>query len=84
MWRSHGQLVVNADGQYTEAGNRFAGLRQEWTPHSTGKVDSKGNFKFRVFHGTYQVMLKTASGKVKHQLFDVNKGDTALVLDMDL
>jgi hypothetical protein len=83
MWRSHGQLV-NADGQYTEAGNRFAGLRQEWTPHSTGKVDSKGNFKFRVFHGTYQVMLKTASGKVKHQLFDVNKGDTALVLDMEL
>jgi hypothetical protein len=47
-------------------------------------VDSKGNFKFRVFHGTYQVMLKTASGKVKHQLFDVNKGDTALVLDMEL
>ncbi|KAK3160275.1 hypothetical protein QOZ80_1BG0057370 [Eleusine coracana subsp. coracana] len=83
MWRSHGQLV-NQDGKYTVAGHRFAGLRNEWMSHAMGKVDSNGHFKFRGFHGTYQVMLKTGSGKVKHQLFDVNKGDTPLVLDMNL
>ncbi|GJN37565.1 hypothetical protein PR202_gb26537 [Eleusine coracana subsp. coracana] len=76
--------LVNQDGKYTVAGHRFAGLRNEWMSHAMGKVDSNGHFKFRGFHGTYQVMLKTGSGKVKHQLFDVNKGDTPLVLDMNL
>jgi GH35 family endo-1,4-beta-xylanase len=83
MWRSHGQLV-NANGEYTEAGNRLLGLRHEWTSHARGKVDSNGHFKFRGFHGAYQVMLTTGSGKVKHQLFHVNKGHTTLVLDMNL
>lgn len=82
MWRSHGQLV-NADGKYTQAGNMFAGLRREWTSHARGKVDSNGNFKFRGFHGTYQVLLTTAAGEVKKRTFDVNKGDAPLVLDMD-
>jgi GH35 family endo-1,4-beta-xylanase len=82
MWRSHGQLV-NADGKYTQAGNMFAGLRREWTSHARGKVDGNGNFKFRGFHGTYQVLLTTAAGEVKKRTFDVNKGDAPLVLDMD-
>ncbi|CAD6239463.1 unnamed protein product [Miscanthus lutarioriparius] len=82
MWRSHGQLV-NADGKYTQAGNMFAGLRREWTSHARGKVDGNGNFKFRGFHGTYQVLLTTPAGEVKKRTFDVNKGDAPLVLDMD-
>ncbi|RLN23899.1 uncharacterized protein C2845_PM07G03360 [Panicum miliaceum] len=82
MWRSHGQLV-NADGKLTEAGSRFAGLRQEWTSHARGKVDANGKFKFRGFHGTYQVFLTTAAGEVKKQTFDVKKGDAPLVLDMN-
>jgi GH35 family endo-1,4-beta-xylanase len=82
MWRSHGQLV-NADGKYTQAGNMFAGLRREWTSHARGKVDSNGNFKFRGFHGTYQVLLTTPAGEVKKRTFDVHKGDAPLVLDMD-
>ncbi|RLM91705.1 uncharacterized protein C2845_PM08G05980 [Panicum miliaceum] len=82
MWRSHGQLV-NADGKLTEAGSRFAGLRREWTSHARGKVDASGKFKFRGFHGTYQVFLTTAAGEVKKQTFDVKKGDAPLVLDMN-
>ncbi|XP_062208330.1 endo-1,4-beta-xylanase 3-like [Phragmites australis] len=82
MWRSHGQLV-DADGKYTEAGNRFAGLRREWMSHAMGKVDSSGHFRFRGFHGTYQVTLKTGAGEVKKHTFDVSKGGAPLVLDMD-
>ncbi|KAJ1282740.1 hypothetical protein BS78_03G074700 [Paspalum vaginatum] len=82
MWRSHGQLV-NADGSYSQAGNMFAGLRREWMSHARGKVDSNGSFKFRGFHGTYQVLLTTAAGEVKKQTFDVSKGDAPLVLDMN-
>ncbi|KAL6627496.1 hypothetical protein ACP70R_031222 [Stipagrostis hirtigluma subsp. patula] len=82
MWRSHGQLV-NADGKLTEAGNRFAGLRREWMSHAMGKLDSNGHFKFRGFHGSYHVTLRTGSGEVKKHTFDVQKGDAPLVLDMD-
>ncbi|CAL4977643.1 unnamed protein product [Urochloa decumbens] len=82
MWRSHAQLV-NADGKVTEAGSRLVGLRREWTSHARGKVDSNGNFKFRGFHGTYQVLLTTGDGEVRKRAFDVKKGDAPLVLDMD-
>ncbi|CAO2180797.1 unnamed protein product [Urochloa humidicola] len=82
MWRSHAQLV-NADGKVTEAGSRLVGLRREWTSHARGKVDGNGNFKFRGFHGTYQVLLTTADGEVRKRAFDVKKGDAPLVLDMD-
>ncbi|CAO2204787.1 unnamed protein product [Urochloa humidicola] len=82
MWRSHAQLV-NADGEVTEAGSRLVGLRREWTSHARGKVDGNGNFRFRGFHGTYQVLLTTADGEVRKRAFDVKKGDAPLVLDMD-
>nr|CAB3476396.1 unnamed protein product [Digitaria exilis] len=82
MWRSHGQLV-DADGKVTEAGSRLVDLRREWTSHARGTVDANGKFKFRGFHGTYQVLLTTAAGEVRKKAFDVNKGDAPLVLDMD-
>ncbi|KAF7020532.1 hypothetical protein CFC21_033614 [Triticum aestivum] len=84
MWRSHGQLV-NADGTISQAGNRFMGLRQEWTSHARGKVDANGHFKFRGFHGKYVVELAAgAGGKQVRRAFDVHKGDEPLVVDMNL
>uniref|UniRef100_A0A453DTX5 GH10 domain-containing protein n=1 Tax=Aegilops tauschii subsp. strangulata TaxID=200361 RepID=A0A453DTX5_AEGTS len=84
MWRSHGQLL-NADGTVSQAGNRFMGLRQEWTSHARGKVDANGHFKFRGFHGKYVVELAAgAGGKQVRRAFDVHKGDEPLVVDMNL
>lgn len=83
MWRSHAHLV-DADGKLNEAGHRYVGLRQEWTSHARGQVDGSGHFKFRGFHGKYVVQLTTGAGEMKHQQFDVGKGDGPLVLDMDL
>ncbi|KAM3198059.1 hypothetical protein ACQJBY_073257 [Aegilops geniculata] len=84
MWRSHGQLL-NADGTISQAGNRFMGLRQEWTSHARGKVDANGHFKFRGFHGKYVVELAAgAGGKQVRRAFDVHKGDAPLVVDMNL
>ena len=62
---------------------RFVDLRREWTSHARGHIDSAGHFKFRGYHGTYVVQLATATGKV-HKTFSVEKGDTPLVLDMNL
>ncbi|KAL5227350.1 hypothetical protein ABZP36_015615 [Zizania latifolia] len=83
MWRSHAHLV-NADGKLNQAGYRYVGLRQEWTSHARGHVDGSGHFKFRGFHGKYVVQLTTGAGEMKHQKFDVGRGDGPLVLDMDL
>ncbi|XP_044971940.1 endo-1,4-beta-xylanase 1-like [Hordeum vulgare subsp. vulgare] len=82
MWRQDACLV-NADGTINDAGQRFINLRQEWTSHARGKIDSDGNFKFRGYHGSYVVQLATATGKM-HKAFSVDKGDTPLVLDMDV
>jgi hypothetical protein len=62
---------------------RFINLRREWMSHARGKIDSDGNFKFRGYHGSYIVQLATATGKM-HKTFSVEKGDTPLVLDMDV
>uniref|UniRef100_M8CPA9 Endo-1,4-beta-xylanase n=1 Tax=Aegilops tauschii TaxID=37682 RepID=M8CPA9_AEGTA len=82
MWRQDACLV-NSDGTINDAGQRFINLRQEWTSHARGKIDSDGNFKFRGYHGSYVVQLATATGKM-HKAFSVEKGDTPLVLDMDV
>ncbi|VAH56012.1 unnamed protein product [Triticum turgidum subsp. durum] len=82
MWRQDACLV-NSDGTINDAGQRFINLRQEWTSHARGKIDSDGNFKFRGYHGSYVVQLATATGKM-HKAFSVDKGDTPLVLDMDV
>ncbi|CAM0879021.1 unnamed protein product [Alopecurus aequalis] len=82
MWRQDACLV-NSDGTINDAGERFINLRREWTSHARGKIDSDGNFKFRGYHGSYVVQLATATGKM-HKTFSVEKGDTPLVLDMDV
>ncbi|PWZ31640.1 Anti-sigma-I factor RsgI6 [Zea mays] len=82
MWRQDACLI-DADGNVNDAGERFVDLRREWTSHARGQIDSAGHFKFRGYHGTYIVQLATATGKV-HKTFSVEKGDTPLVLDMNL
>ncbi|KAL6848228.1 hypothetical protein ACP4OV_022356 [Aristida adscensionis] len=82
MWRQDACLV-NADGTVNDAGERFVDLRREWTSHARGHIDSNGTFKFRGYHGSYIVQLSTGTGKV-HKTFTVEKGDTPLVLDMNL
>uniref|UniRef100_A0ACD5TR08 Uncharacterized protein n=1 Tax=Avena sativa TaxID=4498 RepID=A0ACD5TR08_AVESA len=82
MWRQDACLV-NSDGTVNDAGERFINLRREWTSHARGKIDTDGNFKFRGYHGSYIVQLATATGKM-HKTFSVEKGDTPLVLDMDV
>ncbi|XP_062195408.1 endo-1,4-beta-xylanase 1-like [Phragmites australis] len=82
MWRQDACLI-NSDGTVNDAGERFVDLRREWTSHARGHIDSDGHFKFRGYHGTYVVQLTTGTGKV-HKTFSVEKGDTPLVLEMNL
>nr|CAB3461783.1 unnamed protein product [Digitaria exilis] len=82
MWRQDAALV-NADGTVNEAGQRFVELRREWSSDARGRLDGDGQFKFRGFHGTYVAQVTTATGKML-KAFTVDKGDSALVLDMDI
>ncbi|XP_022681106.1 uncharacterized protein LOC101771993 isoform X2 [Setaria italica] len=82
MWRPDAALV-NADGTVNGAGQRFVELRNEWTTDARGRLDGDGQFRFRGFHGTYVAQVTTAAGKML-KAFTVDKGDAALVLDMDV
>ncbi|XP_047043280.1 endo-1,4-beta-xylanase 1-like [Lolium rigidum] len=85
MWRQNAWLV-NADGTVNEAGQMFVNLQKEWKTDARGNLDDDGNFKFRGFHGTYFVEVKTATGKQILKTFTVDKGDnnntTPLVLNL--
>ncbi|CAL5036748.1 unnamed protein product [Urochloa decumbens] len=82
MWRQDAALV-NADGTVNDAGQRFIELRREWTSNARGRLDSDGQFMFRGFHGTYVAQVTTPTGTKMLKAFTVEKGDAALVLDMD-
>ncbi|KAF0928274.1 hypothetical protein E2562_039371 [Oryza meyeriana var. granulata] len=82
MWRQDASLV-DADGTVNEAGQRLVNLRREWMSDARGTVDGEGHFRFRGYHGTYVVQVTTATGKML-KTFTVDKGDTSLVLDMDI
>uniref|UniRef100_A0A0D9WF35 GH10 domain-containing protein n=1 Tax=Leersia perrieri TaxID=77586 RepID=A0A0D9WF35_9ORYZ len=82
MWRQDASLV-DADGTVNEAGQRLVNLRREWTSDARGTIDGDGNFRFRGYHGTYVVQVTTAGGKML-KTFTVDKGDTSLVLDMEI
>ncbi|CAN6197555.1 unnamed protein product [Urochloa humidicola] len=82
MWRQDAALV-NADGTVNDAGQRFIELRREWTSNARGRLDGDGQFMFRGFHGTYVAQVTTATGTKMLKAFTVEKGDAALVLDMD-
>ncbi|KAG6492319.1 endo-1,4-beta-xylanase 1-like [Zingiber officinale] len=76
--------LVNAEGDLNEAGRRLSSLLQhEWTSRAHGRVDGQGEFKFRGFHGTYSVEIRTLTKKVR-QTFTVDKGDSPLVVEISL
>ncbi|WVY91083.1 hypothetical protein V8G54_036597 [Vigna mungo] len=75
--------LVNAEGDINEAGKRFLALKQEWLSHSRGHVDEQGQYNFRGFHGTYNLQVVTPSKKIS-KTFVLDKGDTPLVLSIDL
>ncbi|KAF0927562.1 hypothetical protein E2562_034269 [Oryza meyeriana var. granulata] len=82
MWLQDASLV-DADGTVNEAGQRLVNLRREWMSDERGTVDGDGHFRLRGYHGTYVVQVTTATGKML-KTFTVDKGDTSLVLDMDI
>ncbi|OWM80594.1 endo-1,4-beta-xylanase 1-like isoform X2 [Punica granatum] len=75
--------LVDAEGEINEAGRRLLELKQEWLSHAYGMVDMEGEFKFRGFHGTYEVEIVTPCKKVCKTIV-VEKGDLPLVLSIDL
>nr|GEZ63481.1 glycosyl hydrolase family 10 protein / carbohydrate-binding domain-containing protein [Tanacetum cinerariifolium] len=74
--------LVNAEGDINEAGNRLLQLKQEWMSHAHGHVDEQGEFKFRGFLGTYEVVVVTDFKKTVKK-FVVEKGDDPLVVIID-
>ncbi|KAJ4781128.1 hypothetical protein LUZ62_065385 [Rhynchospora pubera] len=83
VWRKNSHLV-NAEGDLNEAGKRFVKLKKEWLSHARGQVDNNSAFSFRGYHGSYTLEVDTASGKKLTQSFTVDKGDSPLVVNINL
>jgi len=75
--------LVNAEGEINEAGRRFLDLKEEWLSHTHGHLDEQGEFNFRGFSGLYNVEIVTFE-KVICQTFVVDKGNSSLVISIDL
>lgn len=75
--------LVNAEGEINEAGRRFIDLKEEWLSHTHGHLDEQGEFNFRGFSGLYNVEIVTFE-KVICQTFVVDKGNSSLVISIDL
>nr|XP_043617638.1 endo-1,4-beta-xylanase 1-like [Erigeron canadensis] len=75
--------LVNAEGDINETGKRFLELKKEWLSHAHGHVDDSGEFKFRGFPGTYEVVVLKDSKKTVKK-FEVEKGDIPLVVSIDV
>lgn len=74
--------LVNAEGKINEAGRRYLALKKEWMSYATGRIDALGEFRFRGFHGTYNVEISSASQKL-NMTFVVEKGQSPLVIAID-
>ncbi|XP_057532429.1 endo-1,4-beta-xylanase 3-like isoform X2 [Amaranthus tricolor] len=75
--------LVNAEGDKNEAGKRYLQLKREWLTRAHGHVDDEGKFGFRGFHGSYEIEV-LSHGKKVTKTFVVDKGDSPLVLSIDL
>ncbi|KAI3846732.1 hypothetical protein MKW92_002163 [Papaver armeniacum] len=62
---------------------RYLALKKEWLSNAHGHIDDQGEFKFRGFHGSYDIEIMTYSEKVVKK-FVVDKGDSPLVVTIDL
>ncbi|XP_065881253.1 endo-1,4-beta-xylanase 1-like [Euphorbia lathyris] len=76
--------LVNAEGEVNEAGKRYLALKNEWLTSAHGHINEQGEFEFRGFQGTYTLQLATASKKKITRSFTVDKGDSPLVISIDL
>ncbi|KAK4796586.1 hypothetical protein SAY86_028912 [Trapa natans] len=76
--------LVDAEGEVNEAGQRFLELKREWLSKACGVVDDEeGEFRFRGFHGTYEVEIVTPCKKVCKTIV-VEKGELPLIVPIDL
>ncbi|GMH03218.1 hypothetical protein Nepgr_005057 [Nepenthes gracilis] len=75
--------LVDAEGEVNKAGKRYLELRNEWLTSAHGHVDEQGEFRFRGFHGTYEMEIVTLS-KTISRTFVVEKGDSPVVISIDL
>ncbi|KAG7619756.1 Glycoside hydrolase family 10 domain [Arabidopsis suecica] len=75
--------LVEGEGEVNEAGKRFLEVKQEWLSHAYGIINDESEFTFRGYHGTYAVEICTPAGIVL-KTFVVEKGDTPLVISIDL
>ncbi|KAK4781636.1 hypothetical protein SAY86_015738 [Trapa natans] len=77
--------LVDAEGDVNEAGKRLMDLKKEWLTHGHGHVDEQGEFKFRGYHGSYDVVIVTASKKItKRIVVDKGDSDSPLIIPIDL
>ncbi|XP_031407319.1 endo-1,4-beta-xylanase 1-like [Punica granatum] len=75
--------LINAEGEINGAGKRFLDLKKEWLSHANGHIDEQGEFKFRGYHGSYDVRIVIA-GQIITKSIVVDKGDSPLVISIDL
>ena len=56
----------NNDWSTTPGGKRYIELvTKEWVSKGSGEVDSRGKFRFRGFHGTYEITMRGKSCQVE-------------------
>ncbi|CAN1310127.1 Endo-1,4-beta-xylanase 1 [Linum perenne] len=70
---------VDASGKINQAGKRFLSLKKEWMFEANGSMNGKGEFRFRGFHGTYEVEIVSSSQTI-NKTFVVDKGNSPLVI----
>ncbi|XP_010245630.1 PREDICTED: uncharacterized protein LOC104589125 [Nelumbo nucifera] len=75
--------LVDAEGSINEAGKRYLSLKNEWLTHAHGHIDDEGEFKFRGFHGAYEIEVVTLTKKIS-KTFVVDKGESPLVVTINL
>jgi GH35 family endo-1,4-beta-xylanase len=61
-WRGSNAAIVNSDWSLNAAGVRYQSLLKEWTTRTNGFADSGGVFRFRGYHGTYDVTITPPGG----------------------
>ncbi|KAF8404805.1 hypothetical protein HHK36_009695 [Tetracentron sinense] len=75
--------LVDAEGRVNEAGKRYLALKQEWLSETHGHIDHQGVFRFRGYHGTYNIEVVSPSKRVS-KTFVVKKGESPLAVTINL
>ncbi|XVE55688.1 hypothetical protein DITRI_Ditri03aG0178500 [Diplodiscus trichospermus] len=75
--------LVNAEGKINAAGKRYLALKKEWLSRASGYIDAHSEFRFRGFHGTYNIEINFPTTKI-NRTFVVDKGELPLAINIDL